>query len=42
MLGTIDLSLLQFIISKLFEYYIFSCISPLLATTDNQFGVMPK
>jgi len=30
------------IISKLFEHYIFSCISPLLATTDNQFGFKPK
>jgi len=30
------------IISKLYEYYILSCISPLLATTDNQFGFKPK
>jgi len=30
------------IISKLFEHYILSCISPLLSTTDNQFGFMPK
>jgi len=30
------------IISKLFEQYILSCISPLLATTDNQFGFKPK
>jgi len=31
------------IISKLFEHYILSCcISPLLATTDNQFGFKPK
>ena len=30
------------IISKLFEHYIFSCISPLLATTDNQFSFKPK
>jgi len=30
------------IISKLFEHYIFSCISSLLATTDNQFGFNPK
>jgi len=30
------------IISKLFEYYILSCISPLSATTDNQFGFKPK
>ena len=30
------------IISKLFEHYILSCISPLLATTDNQFGFNPK
>ena len=29
------------IISKLFEHYL-SCISPLLATTDNQFGFKPK
>jgi len=27
---------------KLFEHYILSCISPLLATTDNQFGFKPK
>ena len=30
------------IISKLFEHYILTCISPLLATTDNQFGFKPK
>ena len=30
------------IISKLFEHYILSCIFPLLATTDNQFGLKPK
>ena len=30
------------IISKLFEHYILSCISPLLATTDNQFGFKTK
>jgi len=30
------------IIYKLFEHYILSCISPLLATTDNQFGFKPK
>ena len=30
------------IFSKLFEHYILSCISPLLATTDNQFGFKPK
>ena len=30
------------IISKLFELNILSCISPLLATTDNQFGFKPK
>jgi len=30
------------IIPKLFEHYILSCISPLLATTDNQFGFKPK
>ena len=30
------------IIFKLFEHYILSCISPLLATTDNQFGFKPK
>jgi len=30
------------IISKLFEHYILSCISPLLATTDNKFGFKPK
>ena len=30
------------IISKLFEHYILSCISPILATTDNQFGFKPK
>ena len=30
------------IISKLFEHYILSCIFPLLATTDNQFGFKPK
>jgi len=30
------------IISDLFEHYILSCISPLLATTDNQFGFKPK
>jgi len=30
------------IISKLFEHYILSCITPLLATTDNQFGFKPK
>ena len=29
-------------ISKLYEHYILSCISPLLATTDNQFGFKPK
>ena len=28
--------------SKLFENFILSCISPLLATTDNQFGFKPK
>jgi len=30
------------IISKLFEHYILSCISPLLATADNQFGFKSK
>jgi len=30
------------IVSKLFEHYILSCISPLLATTDNQLGFKPK
>jgi len=30
------------VISELFEHYILSCISPLLATTDNQFGFKPK
>ena len=30
------------IISKLYEHYILSCISPLLATTDNQFGFKLK
>ena len=30
------------IISKLFEHYISSCISLLLATTDNRFGFQPK
>ena len=30
------------IISKLFEHYILSCISSLLATTDNHFGFKPK
>jgi len=30
------------IICKLFEHCIFSCISPRLATTDNQFGFKPK
>jgi len=30
------------IISKLFEHYILSCISPPMATTDNQFGFNPK
>ena len=30
------------IIFKLYEHYILSCISPLLATTDNQFGFKPK
>ena len=30
------------IISKLFEHYILSCISPLLATRDNQFRFKPK
>ena len=30
------------IISKLFEHYILACISPLSATTDNQFGFKPK
>jgi len=29
-------------ISKLFEHYILWCISPLLATTDNQFGFKQK
>jgi len=29
-------------ISKLFEDCILSCISPFLATTDNQFGFKPK
>ena len=29
-------------ISKLFEHYILSCISPFLATTDSQFGFKPK
>ena len=33
---------LAIIISKLYEHYILSCISPLLATTDNQFGFKPK
>ena len=30
------------IIPKLFEHYILWCISPLLATTDNQLGFKPK
>jgi len=30
------------IISKLYEHYILACISPLLATTDNQLGFKPK
>ena len=30
------------IISKLFEHYILSCISTLLATTDSQFGFKQK
>ena len=30
------------IIPKLYEHHILSCISPLLATTDNQFGFKPK
>jgi len=30
------------IISKLYEHYILACISPLFATTDNQFGFKPK
>ena len=30
------------IISKLYEHYILSCISPILTTTDNQFGFKPK
>ena len=30
------------IISKLYKHYILSCISPLWATTDNQFGFKPK
>ena len=30
------------IISKLLEHYILSCISPLLAKTDNQFGFKSK
>jgi len=30
------------IISKFFEHYILSCISPILATTDNQFGFKPN
>ena len=29
------------VISKLFEHYILSCISPYFATTDNQFGFKP-
>jgi len=32
---------LETIISKLFEHYILSCISPFLATTDNHFGFKP-
>jgi len=42
MLGTIGLFPFATIISKLFEDYILSCISPLLATADNQFGFKPK
>ena len=38
MLGTIGL----FPTFKLFEHCILSCISPLLAATDNQFGFKPK
>ena len=38
-MGTVSLAT---IISKLFEHYILSCISPLLGTTDNQFGFKPK
>jgi len=38
MLGTIDLFPLPLSSPKLFGHYILSCISPLLATTDNQFG----
>jgi len=30
------------IISTLCEHYILSCISPILATADNQFGFKPK
>jgi len=33
---------LEIIISKPFEQYISSCISPLLTTTDNQFGFKPE
>jgi len=33
---------LESIISELFDHYILSCISPLLATTDNQFVFKPK
>ena len=42
MLGTIGLFPFATIISKLLEHYILSCISPLLATADNQFGFKPK
>lgn len=30
------------IISKVFEHYILSCMSPFIATTDNQFGFKPE
>ena len=42
MLGTIGLFPLQLSSPKLYEHYILACISPLLATTDNQFGFKPK
>jgi len=42
MLRTIDHVSLATIISKLFEHYILSCISLLVATTDNQFSLPSK
>ena len=42
MLGTIGLFPLQLSSPSCLNKYILSCISPLLATTDNQFGFKPK